>query len=163
MSGIYCIELRSCEGGEGGEAVGCTSVFNEHVVKYSEFNNFLNFGWSCYEGTYEIYHKHYKDVSKSSKLCKSNINNKKLKFVEPSIQYFHDSIINADYIYGNSITGGALYKNSSSIWNNHYFFGDLVSSNIWFVDMKEKQKGHRTEIKQGNKKNIKDIKRRKRK
>ncbi len=120
--------------------IGSEYIEELNIVKYSEFNDFLNFGWSCYEGTYEIYHKHYEDVSKSSKLCKSNINNKKFKFVKPSIQYLHDSIINADYIYGNSITGGALYKNSSSIWNNHYFFGDLVSSNIWFVDMKKKQK-----------------------
>ncbi len=120
--------------------IGSEYIEELNVVKYSEFNNFLNFGWSCYEGTYEIYNKHYEDVSKSSKLCQSNINKEELKFVKPSIQYFHDSIINSDYIYGNSITGGALYKNSSSIWNNHYFFGDLVSSNIWFVNMKKKQK-----------------------
>ena len=119
--------------------VGSEYIEELNIVKYNEFNKFLNFGWSCYEGTYEIFNKHYEDVSKSSKLCKSNINNKTLKFIEPSIQYYHDSIVKTDALYGNSITGGALYKNPSSIWHNHYFFGDLTSSNIWFIDRSKKE------------------------
>jgi len=119
--------------------VGSEYIEELNIIKYNEFNNFLNFGWSCFEGTYNIYDKHYDDVAKSSKLCKSNINNKSIKFIEPSIQYFHDSIVKTDSLYGNSITGGALYKNTSSIWHNHYFFGDLTTSNIWFIDTSKKE------------------------
>ena len=65
-----------------------------------------------------------------------------MKFKEPSLQYFHDSLFNTYSKYGNSIIGGVLYKNENSIWHNHYFFGDLVSSNIWYLDMNNpKQKG----------------------
>jgi len=119
--------------------VGSEYIEELNIVKYNVFNNLLNFGWSCYEGTYEIFEKHYEDVAKSAKLCKTNIKNLSMKFVEPSIQYFHDSIVKTNSLYGNSITGGALYKNSSSIWHNHYFFGDLATSNIWFIDTSKKE------------------------
>jgi glucose/arabinose dehydrogenase len=119
--------------------VGSEYIEELNIVKYNEFNNFLNFGWSCFEGTYNIYNKHYDDVAKSKKLCETNIKNTSIKFIEPSIQYFHDSIVKTDSMYGNSITGGALYKNISSIWHNHYFFGDLTTSNIWFIDTSKKE------------------------
>jgi hypothetical protein len=118
--------------------IGSEYIEELNIVKYDEFNNFLNFGWSCYEGTYEVFKKHYKDVSKSSKLCKLNLKNPSMKFIEPSLQYFHDSIVQTDSLYGNSITGGALYRNPSSIWDNHYFFADLVTSNIWYLDRNKK-------------------------
>ena len=50
------------------------------------------------------------------------------------LQYFHDSLIWTNKNYGNSIIGGVVYKNKDSIWHNHYFFGDLVSNNIWYLD-----------------------------
>ena len=118
--------------------VGSEYIEELNIVKYEDFNNYLNFGWSCYEGTYEIFEKHYKDVSKSTKLCESNLKNKSMNFIEPSLQYFHDSIVKTDSLYGNSITGGVLYRNTSSIWDNHYFFGDLVTSNIWYIDRNKK-------------------------
>ena len=115
--------------------IGSEYIEELNIVSYSEFDSLLNFGWSCYEGTYRIYDKHYEDVVNSSKPCKENLNNKLLKFKEPSLQYFHDSLFNTNGKYGNSIIGGVLYKNENSIWHNHYFFGDLVSSNIWYLDM----------------------------
>ena len=103
--------------------------------RYSDFDKLLNFGWSCYEGTYRIYDKHYEDVINSLKPCKENLNNKLINFKKPSLQYFHDSLLKTNGKYGNSIIGGVLYKNKNSIWHNHYFFGDIVSSNIWYLDI----------------------------
>ena len=119
--------------------VGSEYVEELNIVKYDEFNNFLNFGWSCYEGTYKILEKHYSDVAKSSKLCNANLENSTMKFIEPSLQYFHDMILQTKQLYGNSITGGVVYKNPSSIWHNHYFFLYLVSSNIWYLNTNKKK------------------------
>ena len=119
--------------------VGSDYVEELNIVEYDEFNNFLNFGWSCYEGTYKIVDKHYSDVANSSKLCDANLENSSMKFIEPSLQYFHDMILQTKQLYGNSITGGVVYKNPSSIWHNHYFFGDLVSSNIWYLNTNKKE------------------------
>ena len=120
--------------------VGSEYIEELNIVKYNDFNNYLNFGWSCYEGTYEISEKHYEDILNSSKLCKSNAKNKLIKLIEPSLQYFHDTILKTTSLYGQSITGGVVYKNLSSIWHNHYFFGDLSTSNIWYVDTSKKKK-----------------------
>ena len=57
-----------------------------------------------------------------------------IKMIEPKLQYFHDSILLTGNSYGNSITGGVVYKNKKSIWHNHYFFADFMSSNIWYLD-----------------------------
>ena len=119
--------------------VGSEYVEELNIVKYNDFNNFMNFGWSCYEGTYDIVNKHYDDVGRSSKSCDINKNNTLIKFIDPSIQYYHDTIVQTGSLYGNSITGGAVYKNSTSIWHNHYFFGDLTSSNIWYIDTTKKE------------------------
>ena len=45
------------------------------IKKNKRFNNYLNFGWSCFEGSYRLYDKHYTDVNKSKKLCLENITN----------------------------------------------------------------------------------------
>jgi len=119
--------------------IGSEYIEELNIVKYNDFNNLLNFGWSCYEGTYNIFNKHYLDVAKSSKLCELNIKNPSIKFIEPSIQYFHDSIVKTDSLYGNSITGGVVYKNTTSIWHNHFFFADLVTSNIWYINRNKKK------------------------
>ena len=75
----------------------------------------------------------------AKKICLKNINDPSIKMIEPKLQYFHDSIISTnDNIYGNSITGGVVYKNKKSIWHNHYFFADLVTSNIWYLDTSKK-------------------------
>jgi hypothetical protein len=59
--------------------------------------------------------------------------------IEPKLQYFHESLLSTgDSDYGNSITGGVVYKNKKSIWHNHYFFADLVTSNIWYLDANKK-------------------------
>jgi len=120
--------------------VGSEYIEELNIVEYKNFNKKINFGWSCFEGSYRIYDKHYSDVSKSKKICLENINNPLIEMVEPKLQYFHDSLIRADEnIYGNSITGGVVYKNEKSIWNNHYFFGDFISGNVWYLDTNKKE------------------------
>ena len=114
--------------------VGSEYIEELNVVKYGDFNNFLNFGAGCFEGSYRIYDKHYEDALNTEKICLKNINNPLIKMVEPKLQYFHDSLIWTNKNYGNSIIGGVVYKNKDSIWHNHYFFGDLVSNNIWYLD-----------------------------
>ena len=114
--------------------VGSEYIEELNVVKYDDFNNFLNFGAGCFEGSYRIYDKHYDDSLNAEKICLKNINNPLIKMVEPKLQYFHDSLIGTNKNYGNSIIGGVVYKNKDSIWHNHYFFGDLVSNNIWYLD-----------------------------
>jgi len=119
--------------------VGSEYIEELNIVKYKNFNNYLNFGAGCFEGSYRIYDKHYTDVKSSKKICLKNINDPSIKMIEPKLQYFHDSIISTnDNIYGNSITGGVVYKNKKSIWHNHYFFTDLVTSNIWYLDTSKK-------------------------
>ena len=61
-----------------------------------------------------------------------------INFVKPKLQYFHDSLFDESGLFGNSIIGGVLYKNKKSIWHDHYFFGDIVSSNIWYLDTTKK-------------------------
>ena len=114
--------------------VGSEYIEELNVVKYGDFNNFLNFGAGCIEGSYRVYDKHYEDALNTEKICLKNINNPLIKMVEPKLQYFHDSLIWTNKNYGNSIIGGVVYKNKDSIWHNHYFFGDLVSNNIWYLD-----------------------------
>ena len=63
-----------------------------------------------------------------------------MKMIEPKLQYLHESLISTnDDSYGNSIIGGAVYKNKNSIWHNHYFFADFVTSNIWYLDTNKKK------------------------
>jgi len=119
--------------------VGSEYIEELNIVKYENFNNYLNFGAGCFEGSYRIYDKHYKDILNSKKLCLNNINDPLIRMIEPKLQYFHESLLstgNSDY--GNSITGGVVYKNKKSIWHNHYFFADFVTSNIWYLDANKK-------------------------
>ena len=52
----------------------------------------------------------------------------------------HESLISTnDNSYGNSIIGGVVYKNKNSIWHNHYFFADYITSNIWYLDITKKK------------------------
>ena len=118
--------------------VGSEYIEELNIVKYKNFNNYLNFGWNCFEGDYRIYDKHYKDVSKGYDACIKNLNDKNINFVKPKLQYFHDSLFDESGLFGNSIIGGVLYKNKKSIWHDHYFFGDIVSSNIWYLDTTKK-------------------------
>jgi len=111
-----------------------------NIVKYENFNNYLNFGAGCFEGSYRIYDKHYVDVKSSKKICLKNINDPSMKMIEPKLQYLHESLISTnDDSYGNSIIGGVVYKNQNSIWHNHYFFADFVTSNIWYLDTSKKK------------------------
>jgi hypothetical protein len=119
--------------------VGSEYIEELNIVKYENFNNYLNFGAGCFEGSYRIYDKHYKDILNSKKLCLNNINDPLIRMIEPKLQYFHESLLSTgDSDYGNSITGGVVYKNKKSIWHNHYFFADLVTSNIWYLDANKK-------------------------
>jgi len=111
-----------------------------NIVKYENFNDYLNFGAGCFEGSYRIYDKHYSDVKNSKKICLKNINNPSMKMIEPKLQYFHESLISTyENSYGNSIIGGVVYKNKNSIWHNHYFFADYITSNIWYLDTSKKK------------------------
>ena len=111
-----------------------------NIVKYENFNNYLNFGAGCFEGSYRIYDKHYVDVKNSKKICLKNINDPSMKMIEPKLQYLHESLISTnDDSYGNSIIGGVVYKNKNSIWHNHYFFADYITSNIWYLDTTKKK------------------------
>jgi len=119
--------------------VGSEYIEELNIVKYENFNNYLNFGAGCFEGSYRIYDKHYEDTLNSKKLCLKNINNPSIRMIEPKLQYFHESLLSTDDSdYGNSITGGVVYKNKKSIWHNHYFFADFVTSNIWYLDTSKK-------------------------
>ena len=110
-----------------------------NIVKFENFNNYLNFGAGCFEGSYRIYDKHYVDVKNSKKICLKNINDPSMKMIEPKLQYLHESLISTnDNSYGNSIIGGVVYKNKNSIWHNHYFFTDYITSNIWYLDTRKK-------------------------
>ena len=119
---------------------GSAYIEELNIVEYDEFNNYLNFGWGCFEGSYRIFDKHYKDALNTKELCLQNISNPTIKMIEPNLQYFHGSLLQTDdeNIYGNSIIGGVVYKNKDSIWHNHYFFGDHISSNIWYLDISKK-------------------------
>ena len=121
--------------------VGSEYIEELNIVEYDNFNNYLNFGWNCFEGSYRIYDKHYTDALKSKKLCLNNINDPSIKITEPKLQYFHDSLLptSDESIYGNSIIGGVVYKNKESIWHNHYFFADYISNNIWYLDTNKKK------------------------
>ena len=115
--------------------VGSEYIEELNIVKYENFNNYLNFGAGCFEGSYRIYDKHYKDTLNSKKLCLKNISDPSIRMIEPKLQYFHESLLStSDNDFGNSITGGVVYKNKKSIWHNHYFFADFVTSNIWYLD-----------------------------
>jgi hypothetical protein len=119
--------------------VGSEYIEELNIVKYENFNNYLNFGAGCFEGSYRIYDKHYEDILNSKKLCLKNINDPSIRMIEPKLQYFHESLLStSDNDYGNSITGGVVYKNKKSIWHNHYFFADFVTSNIWYLDTSKK-------------------------
>jgi len=119
--------------------VGSEYIEELNIVKYENFNNYLNFGAGCFEGSYRIYDKHYEDILNSKKLCLKNINDPSIRMIEPKLQYFHESLLStSDNDYGNSITGGVVYKNKKSIWHNHYFFADFVTSNIWYLDTNKK-------------------------
>jgi len=119
--------------------VGSEYIEELNIVKYENFNNYLNFGAGCFEGSYRIYDKHYEDTLNSKKLCLKNISDPSIRMIEPKLQYFHESLLStSDNDYGNSITGGVVYKNKKSIWHNHYFFADFVTSNIWYLDTSKK-------------------------
>ncbi len=119
--------------------VGSEYIEELNIVKYENFNNYLNFGAGCFEGSYRIYDKHYEDTLNSKKLCLKNISDPSIRMIEPKLQYFHESLLStSDNDYGNSITGGVVYKNKKSIWHNHYFFADFVTSNIWYLDANKK-------------------------
>jgi hypothetical protein len=120
--------------------VGSEYIEELNIVKYENFNNYLNFGAGCFEGSYRIYDKHYEDTLNSKKLCLKNISDPSIRMIEPKLQYFHESLLStSDNDYGNSITGGVVYKNNKSIWHNHYFFADFVTSNIWYLDTSKKK------------------------
>lgn len=119
--------------------VGSEYIEELNIVKYENFNNYLNFGAGCFEGSYRIYDKHYEDTLNSKKLCLKNISDSSIRMIEPKLQYFHESLLStSDNDFGNSITGGVVYKNKKSIWHNHYFFADFVTSNIWYLDISKK-------------------------
>ena len=121
--------------------VGSEYIEELNIVKYENFNNYLNFGAGCFEGSYRIYDKHYADVKNSKKICLKNINDPSMKMIEPKLQYLHESLLSTNNdSYGNSIIGGVVYKNKKSIWHNHYFFADWVTSNIWYLDTTKKKK-----------------------
>ncbi len=115
--------------------VGSEYIEELNIVKYENFNNYLNFGAGCFEGSYRIYDKHYEDTLNSKKLCLKNINDPSIRMIEPKLQYFHESLLStSDNDYGNSITGGVVYKNNKSIWHNHYFFSFFFKINILYLD-----------------------------